>query len=138
MVIWKNGIKDRNTYEVDMYLGIFLIFIFLENKTYHTCHFIAHTNLNIQFYSLQVVMWRTGIKINIVWLQSPPVSHLPKHWTQKCIIVILLELGLLKCVKSMPSCSWTRVCVCVCAEDQPRLIQGIRRGDGVGDYLYAN
>ena len=26
----------------------------------------------------------------------------------------------------------------VIAEDQPRLIQGIRRGDGVGDYLYAN
>ena len=26
----------------------------------------------------------------------------------------------------------------VTAEDQPRLIQGIRRGDGVGDYLYAN
>ena len=27
---------------------------------------------------------------------------------------------------------------CKPAEDQPRLIQGIRRGDGVGDYLYAN
>ena len=111
----KVNIKDRNTYEVDIYLGIFLIFILLGNKTYHMCHFIAHTDLNIQFYSLQVVMWWTGIKINIVWLQSPPLSHLPKHRTQKCIIVILLELGFLKCMKSMLSCSWTRVCVCLCA-----------------------
>ena len=26
----------------------------------------------------------------------------------------------------------------ICAEVQPRLIQGIRRGDGVGDYLHIH
>ena len=32
---------------------------------------------------------------------------------------------ILKCLVEYPS-----------AEDQPRLIQGIRRGDGIGDYLF--
>ena len=103
----KNGINDRHL------SGIFLIFMLLGNKTYHTCHFIAHTNLNIQFYSLLVVMWRTGIKINIVWLKSPPLSHLWKHLTQKCIIVILLGLGFLKCVKACPH-AVEHACVFVC------------------------